>query len=72
MAATRGRTIGSFGQSFTPYMVSGSIPTAVSIRWRAWGIPTHPSWRERPEKWDSRRVEAEKGHGVLIPKPLES
>ncbi len=54
MAAIRGRTVGSMGQMFSPYMVSGAAAPAAGqpFRVRGWGIPTSGSWWDRPQKWN--------------------
>lgn len=55
MAAIRGRTLGSMGQMFSPYMVSGTPPPIVGqpFRVRGWGIPTATP-QDRPEHWNTR------------------
>ncbi len=63
MAAIRGRTLGSMGQMFSPYMVSGAQAPAAGqpFRVRGWGIPTSASWLDRPGKWNIKLLPA----GVL-------
>ena len=52
MTAVRGRTLGTMGQAFTPYMVSGSVPAGQPVMIRMQGVPTMPGYRDRIPKWN--------------------
>lgn len=46
MAAVRGRSLGSMGQAFSPFMPSGGAPAVGQPFWqRYFGIPTHPGFK---------------------------
>lgn len=66
MAAVNGRTPSCFGQAFMTLTVSGGPQEVVGqpFRVRGWGIPTHPGYRDRPEKWNVGLLEPAKPNAL--------